>query len=147
METSITQFRGLNALAEPGDVAPWWSSEQNNCYSARLGELTTRQGLGQVVHDDTTESDNDIPVLSAIGAQATTAGVTLNFTAAATDGDTVRYRLGRAPANASIDITGGTFTWVPASTQVGVHYVDVIAADDQEPPAWDYETVTITVSS
>lgn len=143
----ISQFRGLDTRAEPGDVHPYRASEQVNCYAPRAGELTQRQGLAYVDHDNSPAINNP-PFPSTEGNTSVDADSELTFVVNTSepDSDGLRYFLGRAPVGASVQISGGTFSWTPTSSQVGSHEIDLVACDDEDPCRCSYETITVTVN-
>lgn len=90
----------------------------------------------------------DTPVLAAIGNKTVVKNTTLSFTAKATDADkgqTITYSLIGAPAGASINATTGVFTWTPATT--GSYTFKVRATDNGNPPLYDEEQITVTVTA
>jgi len=94
---------------------------------------------------------NAPPVLAAIGNRAVTEGLTLNFTASATDPDAGQTRIfsldAGAPANASINPGSGVFTWTPTEAQGPGNFVlTVRVTDNGSPVLSDFETITISVS-
>jgi len=102
----------------------------------------------EIVTVTVNEAGNQIPVLVTIGAQFTTEGVNLNFTASATDDDGTTPELSTStlPTGATFDDNGdgiGTFDWTPGYTQAGSHYVIFYASDGI---AVDSEVVAITVN-
>jgi hypothetical protein len=92
---------------------------------------------------------NNPPVLGAIGAKSLFLGQTLSFTATATDvdgGQTLSYTLGSgAPADASIGLFNGAFTWTPSA--VGTNFITVRVTDNGGPALSDSETILVRVLS
>ena len=92
------------------------------------------------------------PVLEPIGNQNVNEGVTLTFTATATDGNAppeiLTFSLDAgAPSGASIDGNSGVFNWTPTEAQgPGVYTVTVRVTDNGSPAQSDFETITITVN-
>ncbi|MCH7947634.1 MAG: tandem-95 repeat protein, partial [candidate division Zixibacteria bacterium] len=92
---------------------------------------------------------NDAPVLTAIGAKATTENVNLNFgvTASDPDGTIPVLTTNLLPSGASFTDNGngsGSFDWTPTYFQSGVYNITFYATDDSS--AVDSEIVTITVT-
>lgn len=48
----IEQFAGMTPRVEPGDAQERFSEIQINVHSPRVGELSTRPGLQDIVFDD-----------------------------------------------------------------------------------------------
>jgi uncharacterized delta-60 repeat protein len=79
------------------------------------------------------------PKVEPVPAQRIAVGQTVTAKMKASDPDlppnTLRFWFGHdAPAGAVLDPITGLFTWTPASTQVGIHPVEVIVADDAPTP-------------
>lgn len=87
---------------------------------------------------------NDAPVLSAVGDRTARTGETLSFTvsAADTDGDSLTFSAEGLPAGASFDPASRTFTWTPAESDAGIHYLAFAVADFM---GSDSEAIAITV--
>jgi hypothetical protein len=91
---------------------------------------------------------NDAPILAAIGNQTIAEGITLAFTASATDADlpaqSLSYSLTGAPAGATINASTGAFSWTPTEAQgPGSYSFDVLVSDGA---LTDSETITVTVT-
>ncbi len=93
-----------------------------------------------------TSTLNHAPVLATIGSKTVTTGSTLTFTISATDadGNPLTYRATGLPSGATFTASTRTFTWKPASTQVGSYKVNFSVSDGK---AIDSEIVTITVTT
>lgn len=113
------------------------------------------QGTGALdsngIHLQRFAAANNAPVLNPIGNKTVEELQTLQFTASANPndvGESIVYSLtGTIPAGASINSATGAFTWTPTAAQApGSYQVTVRATDDGEPPAYDDETITITVT-
>ncbi len=94
------------------------------------------------------ESGNQAPVLAAMGAQATTEGIALNFGVSATDPDLTTPTLSTSalPSGASFIDNGdgtGSFSWTPSFVQNGSYDITFITSDGA---LNDVEIVTITVN-
>lgn len=95
-------------------------------------------------------SQNQPPVLAAIGAKTASSGVTLCFTASASDpdtGDTLKYSISPVtpatlPNGISFDTTSGAFCWTPAQNQTGTFTVRISVSDGE---LSDSENVVISV--
>ena len=91
------------------------------------------------------------PVLDALGNQSIDEGVSLAFTASASDPDTPANTLtfsldAGAPSGATIDSLTGEFTWTPTEAQgPGSYNITVRVTDDGAPNLDDFETIEITV--
>ena len=94
------------------------------------------------------EAGNQLPILTAIGAQNVTEGVNLNFGLSASDIEsTPSFSSTALPTGATLTDNGdgsATFDWTPVFVQSGVHNVTFYATDDSA--AVDSEQVTITVN-
>ncbi|MBM3327297.1 MAG: tandem-95 repeat protein, partial [Calditrichaeota bacterium] len=90
-------------------------------------------------------SPNRPPVLAEIGPQLVDEGATLNITLQASDPDNnaLTFSAQNLPAGASLQ--DDQFTWTPSYDQSGEHSVTFRVTDDGAPPAFDEETVVITV--
>jgi len=90
----------------------------------------------------------DSPVLASIGNKTVVKNTQLKFKAKATDpddGQTLSYSLIGAPAGAKINATTGVFTWTP--TAAGNFIFKVRATDNDTPPLYDEEQITVTVTN
>jgi hypothetical protein len=100
---------------------------------------------------NSTGPQNSPPLLAPIGNKSVNEGVTLSFTASATDTDTPPQTLtftldAGAPSGASIT-PGGAFTWTPQENQgPGVYAITVRASDTGAPILSDFETIQVTVN-
>ncbi len=85
---------------------------------------------------------NRAPTLNGIGDRSVGENSPLTFSVLATDpdGDSVTYTASGLPSGAGF--SGGTFTWTPASSQVGVYDVTFVASDGQ---LQDAETIILAV--
>ena len=96
-------------------------------------------------------AQHSAPVLGTIGNKSVNEGVTLSFTAFATDTDAPPQSLtftldGGGPSGASIT-TAGLFTWTPLENQgPGVYSITVRVTDSGVPAKSDFETITVTVN-
>ncbi|MCH7948677.1 MAG: tandem-95 repeat protein, partial [candidate division Zixibacteria bacterium] len=102
----------------------------------------------EIVTITVTDAGNQLPVLSAIGAQSTTENVLLSFGVSATDIEsTPTLTTSTLPTGAVFTDNGngtGSFDWTPDLTQSGSYNVTFYATDDSS--AVDSEVVTITVT-
>jgi len=92
---------------------------------------------------------NQPPVLAPIGAQTTSVGQLLAFSATATDPDSsvLTFSAGNLPVGATFT-SAGAFSWTPTAGQTGNHSgVTITVTDNGSPPQTDSETFTITVGS
>ncbi|MCP4580898.1 MAG: hypothetical protein GY839_04725, partial [candidate division Zixibacteria bacterium] len=93
------------------------------------------------------EDGNQVPVLTAIGAQSTTEDINLNFVISATDVEsTPAFTTSTLPTGATFVDNGdgtGTFDWTPTFLQSGDYPITFTATDDST--ATDFEDITITV--
>ena len=104
---------------------------------------------GTATFSVTVNEVNRAPVLVTIGNKAGTVGVSITFTATATDADVPANTLGfsldaGAPAGASINASSGAFSWTPSTN--GNVQVTVRVTDNGSAPLSDAEVVTISVS-
>jgi len=109
-----------------------------------VGCIVSNAGVVNV----TVKSIPDSPVLASIGNKTITKDSTLKFKAKATDADdgqTIAYSLIGAPAGAKINKTNGAFTWTPTAT--GTYSFKVRATDNDTPPLYDEEKITVTVTN
>jgi len=91
------------------------------------------------------------PVLEPIGPKSTTEGKQLIFDVSASDPDGTIPSLwaSNLPSGASFVDSGnetGTFDWWPGYSTAGIYDVMFYARDDEDPPKWDSELVTIDVA-
>ncbi|HXI50726.1 MAG TPA: putative Ig domain-containing protein, partial [Candidatus Saccharimonadales bacterium] len=100
---------------------------------------------------NSTGPQNSPPLLAPIGNKSVNEGVTLSFTASATDTDTPPQTLtftldAGAPSGAGIT-PGGAFTWTPQENQgPGVYSITVRVTDTGAPILSDFETIQVTVN-
>ncbi len=87
---------------------------------------------------------NRAPVLNAVGNKSAFVNEVLTFATSASDpdGDTLTYSVNGLPTGATF--ASQSFSWSPASNQVGNHQVSFSASDGS---LGDSETITITVLS
>jgi len=93
-------------------------------------------------------TDNQAPILSAIGSKMTTENVNLSFNVSAVDPDSTIPSLSTSALLTAASFTDnsdgtGTFNWTPDSTQAGNYQVTFYANDGF---LTDSETITITVN-
>ncbi len=102
----------------------------------------------EVVSITVTESGNQLPVLTAIGAQGAAENAIIAFGVSATDAESIPALSTTAlPTGALFTDNGdgtGAFTWTPSFVQAGVYGVTFYATDAAL--AVDSEIVTITVT-
>ncbi|MCH7948697.1 MAG: putative Ig domain-containing protein, partial [candidate division Zixibacteria bacterium] len=102
----------------------------------------------EVVTITVTDGGNQLPILSAIGAQSTTENVLLSFGVSATDIEsTPTLTTSTLPTGAVFIDNGngtGSFDWTPTFLQSGIYNVTFYATDDST--AVDSEIVAITVN-
>ncbi|MCH7947888.1 MAG: tandem-95 repeat protein, partial [candidate division Zixibacteria bacterium] len=102
----------------------------------------------EIVTITVTEAGNQLPTLTAIGAQSTNEGVNLIFGVSATDAEsTPTLTTSALPTGAAFVDSGngnGSFDWTPDLTQSGTYNVTFYATDDSA--TVDSEVVTITVN-
>ncbi len=94
---------------------------------------------------------NDPPALDPIGDRAVDEGVTIAFTATASDPEappeTLTYSLPVGPPGASIDPAGGALNWTPTEAQgPGVYSLTVRVTDDGTLSLYDEEQIAVTVT-
>lgn len=119
-----------------GEYAGWWHTSSEfvdnlwHTYRAQCGPIWPETSGGNA------------PAFSLIGDRQVMAGQALTFTVAATDpnGDALTFSAAGLPTGATF--SNQTFTWTPASDQIGVHQVTFTVTDGS---AEDSETITITV--
>ena len=94
---------------------------------------------------------NDKPVIATVNDQEIAEGELLTLTVEATDeeGNTLTYALDASSIGKGMAITAGTgsFSWTPATGDVGIHTVVVTVSDDGTPSAAGSSSFTITVTS
>ena len=114
----------------------------NVTFYATDGSATDSEAVTITVN----EAGNQLPVLAAIGPQATDENVLLSFVVSATDAESIPVLSTSAlPGTASFADNGdgtGNFDWTPDFTQAGTYDVMFYASDGVES---DSELVTITV--
>lgn len=107
--------------------------------------------VDSIVVEITTTEVNQLPVLAAIGDQATTEGVLLQFTVNATDADgTIPVLSTSTLPGAAIFVDSlngvGLFEWTPTFAEAGSYPVTFYATDADFGTDIDSEVVTITVA-
>ena len=87
--------------------------------------------LHNVVVEDTVTLVLSGPVLTVPGTQSVQAGKPLNFTISAADasGASALVSASALPQNAWFDPAHGAFSWVPETSQIGIHTVHFTATD------------------
>jgi hypothetical protein len=98
-----------------------------------------------------TTAGNNPPVLGAIGNKTVKEGTALTFTATATDPDASQTKTfsldAGAPSGASINASGGAFSWTPTEAQgPGTYPITVRVTDNGSPASNDWETISVAVS-
>ncbi|MCH7948844.1 MAG: hypothetical protein IIC66_13710, partial [candidate division Zixibacteria bacterium] len=126
-----------------------WSPDftQSGTYNVTFYASDGSAADTEIVSISVSEAGNQTPILTAIGAQSTSEGVSLNFSLSATDADSTIPVLSALslPAGAIFTDNGNgsaSFSWTPDFTQAGSYNVTFIASDGV---AADSEIVTITV--
>lgn len=91
---------------------------------------------------------NSAPQIQVIGDRSIVEQAELRVQVFAIDdfGDRRTWSLVDPPAGATIDPVTGVLTWTPTFGQAGVYTVTVRVTDDNDPPASDTETFTVTVN-
>ena len=147
---------GMTIDANTG-VFSWTPTEAQGGLTPSVTITVTDNGTGNLTDSETfTITVNDInvaPVLAAIGNQSVNEGVTLSFTATATDADlpgqTLTYSLDAASLalGMGIDANTGVFSWTPTEAQGGLTpSVTITVTDNGTGNLTDSETFTITVN-
>lgn len=93
-------------------------------------------------------TNNQAPVLEAIGNKAVNEGAVLQFTLSASDpdGDNLTHSVANLPAGATFDSQTATFSWTPDFNQEGNYEnIEFTVTDDGIPMELDTELITITV--
>ncbi len=135
----------------------WTPDESQGGTTPAVTVTVTDSGTGALTDSETftvTVADvNSAPVLAAIGDQSVDEGLTLTFTASATDSDdpsdTLSYSLDAASVarGMTIDSSTGAFSWTPDESQGGTTpAVTVTVTDSGTGTLSDSETFTVTVS-
>jgi outer membrane protein assembly factor BamB len=92
---------------------------------------------------------NSSPVIDPVPNYTIHPGALLTFALSATDADipanTLTYRLGNAPAGASVDGATGVFTWHPTEDQAGARLITAIVTDSGAPPLSASADFAVTV--
>ncbi|MEZ6090707.1 MAG: Ig-like domain-containing protein [Pirellulaceae bacterium] len=136
----------------PTGLLTWTPSEDQGGESFVFDVNVTDGAESDVLETTWTVSEtNDPPTLDAIGNKSITAGQTLTFQGIEGDPDrpvqTLVYSLGSGvPDGASISAEGA-FTWTPTESQVGMHSIEIIVADNGSPTKSVSETITVTVNA
>ena len=88
---------------------------------------------------------NRPPVLDAIGnlEVGENEQLVIELTASDPDEDELTFDAENLPEGAGFE--GDTFTWTPDYEQAGQYEVTFSVSDDEDPPLFDEETITITV--
>ena len=146
---------GMTIDANTGAFS-WTPTEAQGGLTPSVTVTVTDNGSGNLTDSETftiTVGDTNLaPVLAAIGNQSVNEGVTLNFTASATDADlpgqTLTYSLDAASLalGMSINSSTGVFSWTPTEAQGGLTpSVTITVTDNGSGNLTDSETFTITV--
>ena len=111
-------------------------------FSVSDGLATTSQVITITVNNV-----NQPPVLSTIGEKQTMTNQLIRFTITAfdLDNDTLLYSASNLPMGAEFNSETRTFTWTPASNQVGTYLGIHFSVSDGS--LFDTEDITITVSA
>ena len=122
--TSLPTGAGLTGQTFSWTPAYTQAGSYNVTFTASDGKTQTSQAITITVSDT-----DQPPVLADIGNQSVNASNLLTFTLSATDpdGDNLTYSAGTLPSGATL--TGQTFAWTPASSQVGTYSVTFTASD------------------
>jgi len=113
------------------------AGQANAAFQANTSAVTQSEGavISAVFHSvgvqDTVMLVPSGPVLKVPGVQATQPGKPLNFTVSAADtsGTTAMVSVSSLPQNAWFDSSRGAFSWVPETSQIGLHKVHFTATD------------------
>lgn len=97
---------------------------------------------------DPATTPDHAPVLAAIGPKRVAEGLTLRFTAQASDpdGGSPSLNASNLPAGASFDNLTGEFMWTPTHAQAGSYSLTIGCSSGQPLPKSDSETLTVTVT-
>ena len=146
---------GMTINASTGAFS-WTPSEAQGGLTPSVTITVTESGTGNLADSETFTISvgevNTAPVLAAIGNQSVNEGVTLSFTASATDADlpgqTLSYSLDAASIalGMSINSSTGAFSWTPTEAQGGLTpSVAITITDNGTGNLTDSETFIITV--
>jgi uncharacterized protein (TIGR03437 family) len=116
-------------LAQPGQGIAQFQA--NTTAVARTLPVTIAASLFGVAVQDTVTLAPTGPILTVPGTQSVQPGKPLNFAVSAQDpsGAPALLAASGLPANAWFDPTRGVFSWVPATSQIGIHTVHFTATD------------------
>ena len=141
------------AIDQTTGVFSWTPSElQDGTHTITVQVADGNGGSASETVTVTVNEVNVAPSLASIGPQSVAEMATLEFTASATDDDTIggtadtlTYSLtGTPPTGAAIHQNTGVFSWTPTASQAGQHTITVQVADGTG--ATDSGDVTVTVS-
>jgi hypothetical protein len=139
------------ATFTPGTGVFNWTpdSTQEGLYSVTFKATDSAGAVDSEVVSITVTRTNIAPILAAIGPKSVAEKQLLTFPIAASDFDldSIILSTSTRPAGANFVDNGngsGSFTWIPDSTQEGIHVIVFRATD--LPGARDTEVVTITVT-
>lgn len=94
-------------------------------------------------------SGNASPVISTTAGELAQVGFEYRYDVVASDpeGSSINYSLVSAPSGMRIDAKDGVIAWVPNSSQVGDHFVNIRVNDGADGYAAQYFTVSVIASS
>ncbi|HEX5151209.1 MAG TPA: choice-of-anchor tandem repeat GloVer-containing protein [Parafilimonas sp.] len=121
-----------------------YNGADNFSYTVSTGCIASDAAVVNI----TVKSAPDAPVLATIGNKTVVKNTQLKFKVKATDpdeGQVLSYSLIGAPSGTKINASTGVFTWTP--TVAGNFTFKVRATDNDTPPLYDEEQITVTVTN
>jgi hypothetical protein len=143
------------ATITPAGAFTWTPSESQGPGMYAITVRVTDSGVPALSDSETinvtVNEVNFSPTLNAIADQTINEGVTVSFTATATDSDvpaqTLTYSIVSGPSNATINASSGAFSWTPNEGQApSTNLVTIRVTDNGIPSLNHSRTFTVVVN-
>jgi len=133
----------LNSSTGAFSWTPSYSQSGTYSVTFRVSDATLNDSKTITI---TVVNVNQVPVLASISNKTVAENATLTFTLSATDadGDTLTYSVNTLPSNATLDSSGGAFSWTPSYSQSGTYSLTFSVSDGHGGIASRSCTITVT---